>query len=183
MNKKFIRGTKQQRPKTKMNNLVRFRLFWAILVFGILEFIAVTSTQSYLKNVQISSVISSANAGEVKKLEVQGTYVKVTLNSQDKPTEKSIIQAGVSLKDQGLRGDAKVEVEYVEPSQTSATRWNLALIIGPVLLLGGLFVFMMSQARGQHHPALGCGKSKDQLYDLDKEIVVFEVMAVHLCAK
>ena len=176
-------ATKQQPPKKKMNNIVRLSLFWAILVFGVLGFIAITSPQANLKTVPISDVISKANAGDVKKLQVQGDDVTVTLKNQEKPTEKSKIQTGVSLKDQGLKEDSKVQVEYVTPSQTGETLWNLALIIIPVLLIGGLFVFMMRQAQGQNNQALGFGKSKAKLYGLDKEKVVFDDIAGNDSAK
>lgn len=176
-------ANKQQPPKKKFGNYLRLTLFWAIIVFGALAFMAFLSPQEDLKSVPISEVINRANKDEVKKLQVQGTDVKVTLDNKDKPTLKSKIQAGVSLKDQGLKDDAKVAVEYVEPSQTSEVLWNLALIIVPVLLIGGLFVFMMRQAQGQNNQAMGFGKSKAKLYGLDKEKVVFSDIAGNDSAK
>lgn len=176
-------ANKQQPPKGKMNNYLRLTLFWAILVFGVLAFIAITSPQEDLKSVPISSVINRANNGEIKKLQVQGTDVKVTLKNQDDATEKTKIQAGVSLKDQGLSDKSKASVEYIEPSQTSEILWNIALIIVPVLLIGGLFIFMMRQAQGQNNQAMGFGKSKAKLYGLDKEKVVFSDIAGNDSAK
>jgi len=107
----------------------------------------------------------------------------VTRKGDDKPSEKSKIQTGISLKDQGLKDDTGTKVEYVEPSQTGETLWNLAIIIVPVLLIGGLFMFMMRQAQGQNNQALGFGKSKAKLYGLDKERVVFDDIAGNDSAK
>ena len=175
---------KNQKPsKKKISNAVRLTLFWVILVVFVLAFTAIISPPSNLKSVPISDVIKSANDGKVEKLLIQGDDVTVTRKGDDKPSEKSKIQTGISLKDQGLKDDTGTKVEYVEPSQTSETLWNLAIIIVPVLLIGGLFMFMMRQAQGQNNQALGFGKSKAKLYGLDKERVVFDDIAGNDSAK
>ncbi len=161
---------------------MRLTLFWAILVLGVLTVIGITSPQTNLKEVSISSVVQRANSGEVKKLVVQGNDVSVTLKGQEKATEKSKLRANVSLKDEGLEF-GKVEVSYAEPSQTNEILWNLAVIIVPVLLIGALFLFMMRQAQGQNNQAMGFGKSKAKLYGLDKEKVVFDDIAGNDSAK
>jgi len=175
---------KNQKPsKKKISNAVRLTLFWVILVVFVLAFTAIISPPSNLKSVPISDVIKSANDGKVEKLLIQGDDVTVTRKGDDKPSEKSKIQTGISLKDQGLKDDTGTKVEYVEPSQTGETLWNLAIIIVPVLLIGGLFMFMMRQAQGQNNQALGFGKSKAKLYGLDKERVVFDDIAGNDSAK
>ena len=175
---------KNQKPsKKKISNAVRLTLFWVILVVFVLAFTAIISPPSNLKSVPISDVIKSANDGKVEKLLIQGDDVTVTRKGDDKPSEKSKIQTGISLRDQGLKDDTGTKVEYVEPSQTGETLWNLAIIIVPVLLIGGLFMFMMRQAQGQNNQALGFGKSKAKLYGLDKERVVFDDIAGNDSAK
>jgi len=57
---------KSPTPNKKTNNLIRLGLFWAILVFGILAVVAITSPHENLKDVPISDVISRANAGDIK---------------------------------------------------------------------------------------------------------------------
>ena len=98
-------ATKQQPPKKKMNNIVRLSLFWAILVFIVLAGLAFTSPQSNLKDVSFSDVIRRANAGEITKIEIQGNEIKVTPKGQEKPTEKSVKEAGSSIYEQGLKQD------------------------------------------------------------------------------
>jgi ATP-dependent Zn protease len=82
-------ATKQQPPKKKMSNLIRISLFWAILVFIVLATIAIFSPQSTLKEVSISDVINRANSGQIKKLEIQGDDVKVTVKDRLKNLSKS----------------------------------------------------------------------------------------------
>lgn len=169
-------------PK-KPSNIIRLSLFWAILVFGILAVVAITSPHDSLKSVPISEVVSKANAGEITKIEIQGNDMKITPKGSDVATEKSTKESTTSIYDQGLNKDAKTEVDIIPPSTTGDTIWNLAVIIVPVLLIAGFFMFMMRQAQGQNNQALGFGKSKAKLYGQDKGRVVFDDIAGNDSAK
>lgn len=172
-------ATKQQPPKKKVNNIIRLTLFWAILIFGTMAVIAIVSPHEDLKTVPISEVINRANKGEIAKIEIQGNDVKVTTKAQkdkEKPTQKSVKEAGSSIYEQGLQ-QGKTEVSIVPPSETGSMLWNLAIIIVPVLLIVGFFMFMMRQAQGQNNQAMGFGKSKAKLYGIDKEKVTFSDIA------
>lgn len=174
---------KSPTPNKKPNNFIRLSLFWAILVFGILAVVAITSPRDNLKEVSISDVINRANSGQLTKIEIQGNDVKVTPKGSDKPTEKSTKESGSSIQDQGLNKDAPVEVKVANPSTTGDTLWNLAIIIIPVILIAAFFMFMMRQAQGQNNQAMGFGKSKAKLYGQDKEKVVFDDIAGNDSAK
>jgi cell division protease FtsH len=173
---------KQQSPKKKFTNAVRLSMFWAILVFIALAVVAFTSPQTTLKEVPFSEVIKRANNGEIAKLEIQSNDIKVTPKGQDKPTEKSVKEAGSSIYEQGLKQDATT-VSIVPPSELGNTLWNIAIIIVPILLIGAFFIFMMRQAQGQNNQAMGFGKSKAKLYGIDKEKVVFADIAGNDSAK
>jgi cell division protease FtsH len=175
-------AAKQQPPKKRMNNIIRLSLFWAILVFIVLAVIAVTAPQSTLKEVSISDVIRRANAGEIKKIEIEGEEVKVTPKGQDKATERSVKEGSSSIYEQGLDKN-KTEVKISKPSEVGNTLWNLAIIIVPVILIAAFFMFMMRQAQGQNNQAMGFGKSKAKLYGIDKEKVVFGDIAGNDSAK
>lgn len=175
-------ATKQQPPKKKASNFIRLGLFWAILIFAVLSAVAIFSPHENLKEVDISNVLNRANAGEIKKIEVQGNDLKITPKDQDKPTEKSFKEPGSSLYEQGLQ-QGKTEVKVNPPSEAGNTLWNLAIIIVPVLLIAAFFMFMMRQAQGQNNQAMGFGKSKAKLYGLDKEKVVFDDIAGNDAAK
>lgn len=142
--------------------------------------VAILIPQSQLKEVPFSEVIHEANNGQVAKIEVQGNDLYVTpYADKDKgqPTEKSFKESGSSLYEQGLNKDAKVEVSVKPPSETSSAIWGILGVILPVLLIGGLFLFMFRQAQGQSNQALGFGKSKARLYGNEKDKVVFDDIA------
>ncbi len=168
-------------PKKKGLNIVRLSLFWAILVVGTLAVIAILSPHQNLKEVPISSVIDRANKGEIAKIEVQGNDVTVTPTTESKPTERSVKENG-SLIEQGLQ-QGKTELKVVPPSTTGEAIWNIAVIIVPVLLIIGFFMFMMRSAQGQNNQAMGFGKSKAKLYGIDKEKVLFDDIAGNESAK
>ncbi len=170
-----------KQPKKKTSNILRLTLFWAIVVFCGLATWAFIAPHATLKEVPISDVVRRANAGELAKLEIQGNDVRVTPKGQTDPTEKSVKENG-SIYDQGLK-QGVVEVSVVPPSETGTAVWSVASIVLPVLLIGGLFLFMMRQAQGQNNQAMGFGKSKAKLYGLDKERVVFNDIAGNDSAK
>lgn len=166
---------KQQPPK-KIANTVRNGLFWAIIVLVGLGVWAAINPKSALEEKTITEVIKMANAGDVAKLVVQGNDVSVIKKGQDKPSIHAVKQDGL-LEDQGLDKN-KTDVQVEPVSETGSVVWTiLGTVVLPVLLIGGLFVFMMRQAQGQNNQAMGFGKSKAKLYGLDKERVTFADIA------
>jgi cell division protease FtsH len=174
---------KTQSPKKKPNSILRLTLFWAVVVFGALLIYGLASPNENLKEVALSDVTRRANAGEITKIEIQGSDIKVTPEGSDKPTEKSTKDASSSIYEQGLKSDAKTEVAILAPSSTGDILWNIAIIFVPVLLIGAFLLFMMRQAQGQNNQALGFGKSKAILYGDDKKKVVFDDIAGNDSAK
>lgn len=166
----------QRNGKNGIKQVVRFGLFWAIIIFVALIFYATLFPASDLKEVSLSDVVRRANEGKIAQLEIQGNDIKVTVKDQSKPTERSVKESS-SIYEQGLNKDAKVEVKVIPPSTTGETIWNLAVMAVPVLIIVAFFMFMMRQAQGQNNQAMGFGKSKARLYGQDKEKVLFEDIA------
>ena len=162
--------------KNKISQFMRLGLFWAIVVLIGLAVYASTAQHANLKEVALSDVVSRANKGDIKLIQVQGNDLTVTVKDQDKPTEKSI-KENSSIYEQGLKKDAPVEVKVVPQSRTGEVMWNVAITFVPVILIIGFFVFMMRQSQGQNNQAMGFGKSKARLYGEDKEKVNFDDIA------
>jgi cell division protease FtsH len=169
--------------KKKPGDVIRLTLFWAIIIFAGLIGVALLTPHDDLNNVPISQVINDANAGKISKIVIQGDDVTVTPKGDSTATEKSVIQDGSSIQQQGLKANAPVELSVLPASTTSSTLWSLATIIIPVVLIAGFFMYMMRQAQGQNNQAMGFGKSKAKLYGLDKEKAVFDDVAGNDSAK
>lgn len=166
----------QRNGKNRVSQILRFGLFWAIIIFVALIFYATLFPASNLKDVALSDVVRRANDGKIAQLEIQGNDIKITPKDQSKPTEHSVKESS-SIYEQGLNKDAKVEVKVIPPSTTGETMWNLAVMVVPVLIVVVFFMFMMRQAQGQNNQAMGFGKSKARLYGQDKEKVLFTDIA------
>ena len=166
----------QRNGKNRISQILRFGLFWAIVIFVALIFYATLFPASNLKDVALSDVVRRANDGKIAQLEIQGNDIKITPKDQSKPTEHSVKESS-SIYEQGLNKDAKVEVKVIPPSTTGETMWNLAVMVVPVLIIVVFFMFMMRQAQGQNNQAMGFGKSKARLYGQDKEKVLFTDIA------
>ena len=166
----------QRNGKNRISQILRFGLFWAIIIFVALIFYATLFPASNLKDVALSDVVRRANDGKIAQLEIQGNDIKITPKDQSKPTEHSVKESS-SIYEQGLNKDAKDEVKVIPPSTTGETMWNLAVMVVPVLIVVVFFMFMMRQAQGQNNQAMGFGKSKARLYGQDKEKVLFTDIA------
>lgn len=156
--------------------------FWVIILAGIAVFAwANGEFSASLKNVSISDVVARANKGEISKIEIQGNDVKITPKGQQKPTEKSVKEAG-TIYEQGLeKGKTTVEVKPVDNS--GDVWWNLAIMLLPTVAIIGFFTFMMRQAGGRDSQAMNFGKSRAKLYGEDKKKIKFEDIAGNENAK
>ena len=173
---------KQPGKKGGPKQLVKLGLFWAIIIFFGLALYAILNPAKNLEEVNISDVINRANKGEIARLEIQGNDITVTPKGKDTPTQRAVKEAG-SIREQGLKEDAPVEVKVVPVSSTDDMLWNLAIMIVPVVIIVAFFMVMMRQAQGQNNQAMGFGKSKAKLYGSDKEKVVFDDIAGNDSAK
>ena len=173
---------KQPGKKGGPKQLVKLGLFWAIIIFFGLALYAILNPANNLEEVNISDVINRANKGEIARLEIQGNDITVTPKGKDAPSQRAVKEAG-SIREQGLKEDAPVEVKVVPVSSTDDMLWNLAIMIVPVVIIVAFFMVMMRQAQGQNNQAMGFGKSKAKLYGSDKEKVVFDDIAGNDSAK
>ncbi len=179
-----------KRPKKPNNkktlNTIRISIFWALMVVFGVALISLLNPATTLEEVPISEVIDRANKGQIEKIEGRGNVLSITPEGSGEPTQTSYIQGGVGtlLRESTLNEEARESViSDSAPSQTGETFWNLAILLVPVLLIIGFFLFMMRQAQGQSNQAMGFGKSKAKLYGLDKEKVLFNDIAGNEAAK
>jgi cell division protease FtsH len=138
-----------------------------------------------LEDVAINDVVARANDenGNIKKITVKGNELLVTLKDDDQPTQKSRKDPSGTLYDQGLKDDAKVELEYEDPSDIWGSVIDIAIVVVPTLLLIGFFLFMMRQAQAMNNQSMGFGKAKARLYGPDKKKITFEDVAGNESAK
>ena len=193
-----------QRPTgaAKASNFIRSLIFFALIILlcsTLINSLAGNSGSS-LETVPLSSVISRANDpnGNIKKITVEGSKLKVTLKDKDYPTEESYKDPSGTLYDQGLvdycknleteeekttcRANYPV-IEYVEATDIWGTVLDVGLIVLPVLAFIFFFSYMMRQAQSMNSQNIGFGKAKARVYGPDKKRVTFKDVAGNESAK
>ena len=183
----------------KVSNLARRFIFTLILVALCIGLAYSLSPKTNLDEVPISSVIARANDpnGDIKKITVSGSELKITLKGKDQPTQTSrkdpsgtLYEQGLKNLCEGLEGDRLKEcqekyptIEYESQSDFWGSFFDIAIIVVPTLILFGFFFYMMRQAQSMNRESMGFGKAKAKLYGPDKKKVTFKDVAGNEAAK
>jgi len=123
------------------------------------------------KEVSISEIVSSANAGQINKIEVDKN--KITADLKDGSKLQSYKEEGVGIGDYGLDA-VKNNIDVVNPSKGSI--WpTVFTVVLPFLLLGVFIWFLMRQAQGANMKAMSFGKSRARLANGKKKTMFKDV--------
>jgi cell division protease FtsH len=175
MKKNSFRVPQKQKPSN--NKGVRNFGFIILLTLIALAVIATSNQPNQLKEIPFSEVVKNANDKKYAKIEVSGNgnELKITEKGKSEPTLTSFKEPSATLKQEGVK-DGVVTVENKKAAQNSI--WStLLLSLLPVILIGGLLIFMMRSAQGQGNQALSFGKSRARLYGNEKNKVTFTDIA------
>jgi cell division protease FtsH len=167
-----LRGNKDNRG----NRFKNAGFIALIVLFGMVVYAAVHQP-STLKTVPFSQVISQANSGQIKQIEVDGDQaLQITPVGANHATEKSFKEAGSSIYEQGLK-QGKVEL-INKPATDNNSLW-VGLLTGvlPVVVIAVILVLMFRSAQGQGNQALSFGKSRARLYGNEKQRIRFGEVA------
>ena len=189
----------KKNTKNNASNNARRVSFVFILILICLACVALVAPQNKLEEVPISDVVARANDpdGNIKKITVSGSELKITLKDKDQPTQISRKDASGTLYDQGLANQCKdlsgedltkcqakyPEIEYIEQSDFWGSFLDIAMIILPIIALVIFFSFMLKQAQSMNNQSMGFGKAKAKLYGPDKKKVKFDDVAGNEAAK
>lgn len=167
-----------KQPKRPKGQGIRTSVFVAIVLFLALGAYALLSPAANLEKVSISDVVTRANDGQIAKIAGSGDELTITVKDQEKPTQTSFISGGIGtlLKDKMI-DPSKVTLDESAASTTGPMLMSIASIVLPMLIIGGLILFMFRQAQGQNNQAMGFGKSKARLYGNEKSKVTFKEIA------
>lgn len=186
---------------SRTSNFIRSLIFFAFIILACSAVInALNGGNKRLETVPLSSVISRANDpnGNIAKITVEGSALKITLKGKDYPTEESRKDPSGTLYDQGLIDyctnleDAESKntcranyptIEYVEASNIWGTVLDVGLVVLPIIALILFFSYMMRQAQNMNSQNIGFGKAKARVYGPDKKKVTFKDVAGNESAK
>ncbi len=186
--KKLSKGSKKKeapkKPTTRMGRLFRGPLFWIIAaIFAVSIFGQITSAGNKYTKVLTSQALDAISTSDVESAVVIDKSQKIRL----------ILKAGKTIN-----GSSKVEASYVarqEPTIIDALTgnpptkgWNVdvptqSLLVSflfsfaPILIIGLLFFFMMSQAQGGGNRVFQFGRSRAKLQSNDVPKTTFKDVA------
>ncbi len=129
------------------------------------------------QKVELSQFISDAQAGEVVKVDVDGTQLDYKLRGED-ITYRAKMEKGDTvrnvLQDNGVEPGSD---NYPEVSLKETSSWNrifgIMLQFLPILLIFGFLIFFLRQAQGSNNQALNFGKSKARMVSGSRPSVTF----------
>ena len=190
---------KKPNSKNSKSNNARRVLFFFIVILFCLGLASLVSPKVKTEDVPLSDVIARANDenGNIKKITVSGSELKITLKDNDQPTQVSRKDSSGTLYDQGLvnhcenkNGEELVKcqekypiIEYTEAFNFWGNFLDIALVVIPILIIAGFFIYMIRQAQSMNNQSMGFGKAKAKLYGPDKKKVKFEDVAGNESAK
>lgn len=158
-------------------------IFWSIATLVIIA----TAFSLVFENTGTSDVLSldqlvgKINAGEVKKIIVNGGILEVTLKDDKQATAKKETDTGITdtLRNYGVDTVALQKVSLEVQDESGFRFWAGILIptLLPLLIIGGIFWFMFRQARGGMNQAFTFGKANVKMFASFKDRVLFKDVA------
>jgi cell division protease FtsH len=123
----------------------------------------------------ISKVLEMAEKGQVAKIAVSGDELEVTTN--DGQTFTSLKESGVSilqlLDERGVEpGTVPIEVQ-----EEGFNFFNIFLSFLPLVLFGGLLIYMFRRTRGGMNQAMNIGRSQARMVMENRPPVTFDDVA------
>lgn len=179
------KSAEPKEPKGSGGNFFSRGWFWIILavliLFGSRYFLNTSSDTS--DTIGLNQVAQLVNDGKVSKIVVQGELVTVELKEEEntlstrKEGEESLLDTlkALGVEDAQLR-DLPIEVESA-PNTAIILNWLIMIL--PMVLIFGFFIFIMRQAGGGgQNRAMQFGRSRARKLDnADRPTVTFDDVA------
>ncbi len=183
-------GKKKPQKTNKILNTLRLGIFWLIVLFLGTAIFTSLNGEGYGKIEQrtITEVLGYAKEEKLEKIEVTGNELKVTAkdNSGLPKTMVSRKDGSGTLQEQGFEeviNEGKVSIEIKDNTDVFGIVLDVALVVGPIILVVGFLIFMMRQAQSMNNQNMGFGKAKARLYGNEKNKVLFTDVAGNEAAK
>ncbi len=147
-----------------MRNSFIYLIILGAVVLAVVMFLRPSSNS---REIPLSDVIAQAQAGNVVSIKASGDTLEVQLRGEREPLSSrkeesaSIVEI---LRESGVpvTGEGAVEIEVSGPSQFGNI-FGLFFNFLPLILFGGILIFMMRQAQGSNSQAMSFGRSRARM--------------------
>lgn len=155
-------------------------IYLIIVVIAIALFYNVYSASTSLSSVPITSVAEDAREGRISRILVSGDDLRITRTSgvevvsrKEQGADLTEVLTNLGVTQEMLNG---MTIEVQTPSEWGSWFAILGSFL-PLILIGGLLLFMMRQAQSGNSQALSFGKSRARMFSGDQPTVTFEDVA------
>ena len=163
-----------------MNSTVKTIMFWAfiviclVLLFGVVSKSAVMSGKE--QDIPFSSFLEKVQAGQVNDVSVQGMEVHGHLKGDGKDQTQFHTEVPSNYPNMyDMLNAAKVQTT-IKDAQGNLF-WPILLQIGPLVLILGIWFFIMRQMQSGGNKAMSFGKSRARLLSMQQKKVTFKDVA------
>ncbi|HYL99699.1 MAG TPA: ATP-dependent zinc metalloprotease FtsH, partial [Blastocatellia bacterium] len=160
-----------------MNSTVRQIVFWLVIIVGAVFLYKVVIMGSSNKETPLSytALIDKINNKQVRKATIKDSQITGELNNNENfKTELSNQFVQRDISEAMTKNGAEVTFD-----SSSSSMWiiNVLSFYGPLLILLGLWIFMMRQMQSGGNKALSFGKSRAKLLSNQQKRVTFKDVA------
>ncbi len=163
-------------PKTRSTLLY---IFFGFIIFVIILGIAGNGNEP--SQIQFTELVQQIQTDKVNSIRVVGEqlYIQykngseaVTNKSPELSAEEQLIQHGITSED--IRS---INWVFEQPNNWPAVGFSIITTLLPIILLGGLIIFMLRQAQGSNNQAMAFGKSRARMFNSDHPTITFDDVA------
>ncbi len=164
-----------------MSNSLRAILIYLLITAAAAAFFYNLFAQRQpVPTITINTLAQEVSNGMVKQIIVDGNDLHVERADGSKVDSRKEGGTGIveTLKDLGVSQNKLEEVEITVKAPPQWGGWMTVLgSFLPLVIFGGLLLFMLRQAQGSNNQALSFGKSRARLFTGDKPTVTFQDVA------
>ena len=160
-----------------MNSTVKTIVFWMFILACLMLLFTVwqkSATMGKPVEVGYSDLLDKIDAGQVQNATIQGTDVHGQLKGQKDPFHTTISSGNVDSLTKELRS-SKVSFDIKEPQSNLLI--PILINVGPFVLLGAIWFFMLRQMQAGGNKAMSFGKSRARLLSMQQKKVTFKDVA------
>ncbi|NIN66717.1 MAG: ATP-dependent zinc metalloprotease FtsH [Anaerolineae bacterium] len=155
-------------------------MYLIIVVIAVALFYNVYSASTGLAQVAITSVAEDIREGRISKIVVSGDELRITRTNGVEVVSRNLPGADLTeaLTNLGVTQEMLngIVIEVETPSEWGSWLAILSSFL-PLILIGGLLLFMMRQAQTGNSQALSFGKSRARMFTGDQPTVTFDDVA------
>jgi cell division protease FtsH len=155
--------------------LLRNSLIWVIVLVGVVAVVytLMGQTGSSKQEVTLTQFVEDVKQGRVSSIEVDGNKVTYKVTSGDQQFKTKLEKGDTVRQALEANGVTLEETPKIEIKSGGFPWATILLNVVPLLLFGGLLLFLMRQAQGTNTQAMNFGKSRARMFTGTRPGVTF----------